>query len=192
MKFNLKQYGKMLEENNIRVFYSGPLWANSINGMAEVMLERLEFDNLPLSSSQAVFSIFVEQINNMMMYSAEKEQKNSPEREPREITKGIFIFGVQNDMYFVQSGNVVTERNAEILKSRIDYLNTLDKKELRQYYRQKLRLNEEEDNNLERKGAGIGLIEIARRTSDTIEYELEPYGEGLQYFSMYVTVRRES
>jgi hypothetical protein len=183
----MRQYGKMLDDNSIRIIYSGPLWANGIDGMAEIMLKRLEFDDMPLSASQSVFSIFIELINNIMMYSDEKEQKDSPEGESQEISKGIVIFGIQDDIYFVQSGNVVTDSNAEILKSRIDYLNTLDKKELRQFYRQQLN---EENANAESKGAGIGLIEIARRASDPIEYEFEPYGDGRQYFSVYVAVRQ--
>jgi hypothetical protein len=187
MKFNVRQYGKTLEENNIRVVYSGPRWANGIEDMAEIMLKRLEFDEMPLSSSQAVFSIFVEQINNMMMYSADKEQKNDPEGQPQELARGIFVLGVQDNAYFVQSGNMVTDSSAEILKSRIDYLNTLDKKDLRQYYRQQLKADNE---NPESRGAGIGLTEIARRASGSIEYEFEPCGEWLQYFSMYVTVRQ--
>ena len=177
----------MLEDNNIRVIYSGPIWANSIDGMAEILLKRLEFDDMTMSASQSVFSIFIEQINNMMMYSAEKEQKNNSEGELQEISSGIFILGVQDNVYFVQSGNMVTDRNAETLKSRIDYLNTLDKKELRQYYKQQMNA---ENDNPESKGAGIGLIEIARRASGPIEYEFEPDGEGLQFFTMYAKVRQ--
>jgi hypothetical protein len=185
----MRQYGKMLEDSNVRVIYSGPIWASGIDGMAEMMLKRLELDALPLSASQSVFSIFVEQINNVMMYSAEKEQRNSLQGEPQEISKGIFILGAHDDTYFVQSGNAVTNSNAEILKKRIDYLNTLDKKELRQYYKQQMSA---ENDNPESKGAGIGLTEIARRASGPIEYEFEPCGENLQYFTMYATVRQGS
>jgi hypothetical protein len=187
MKFNVRQYGKLLEENNIRVIYSGPLWASSIDGMAEILTKRLEFDEMPLSASQSVFSIFVELINNMMMYSAEREQRNSPEGELQEISEGIFILGDQNNIYYMQSGNVVTDSSAEILKKRIDYLNTLDKKELRQYYKQQMNA---ENENPESKGAGIGLTEIARRASAPIEYSFEPCGEGRQYFTMYATVQQ--
>ena len=35
MKFNIRQYSKMLEENNVHVIYSGPIWASGIDGMAD-------------------------------------------------------------------------------------------------------------------------------------------------------------
>jgi hypothetical protein len=177
----------MLEDNNILVSYSGHIWANGIDGMAEMLLKRLEFDDMPFSASQSIFSIFIEQINNMMMYSADKEYKTDPAGKPLEISKGIIILGVQDTMYYIQSGNVVTDKNAEILKVRLEYLNTLDKKESRQYYTQQLNA---EDDNLESRGAGIGLIEIARRASDSIVYEFEPLGDGLQYFTMCITVNQ--
>jgi len=187
MKFDARRYEKMLADNNIQVIYSGPIWSSGIDGMAEMLLKRLEFDDMPLSASQSIFSIFVEQINNMMMYSADRGCKTDPSGKHLDIAKGIVILGVQDATYFIQCGNVVIDQNAAILKTRIDYLNTLDKKELRQYHKQQLNA---ENNNPESQGAGIGLIEIARRTSDPILYEFEPLGDGLQYFSMYITVKQ--
>ncbi|MDR1837446.1 MAG: SiaB family protein kinase [Treponema sp.] len=187
MKFNISQYEKILEDNHILVIYSGHIWADGIDNIAEMLLKRLEFDDMPFSASQSIFSIFIEQINNMMMYSADKEYKIDPSGKPLEISKGTIVLGVQDTTYFIQCGNVVSDQNAKILKERIDYLNTLDKKELRQYYKQQLNA---ENDNLESKGAGIGLIEIARRASDSIVYEFEPLSDGLKYFAVHVTVKQ--
>jgi len=186
-QFNIRQYNEMLDSNSIKVIYSGPIWSSGIDGIAEMLLKRLEFDDISLNASQAVFSIFVEQMNNIMMYSADKERKTSSEGDSLEVSKGIFILGIKDAKYFIQCGNVVTEYSAQILKTRIDHLNTLDKKGLRQYYKQQLHA---ENDNPESKGAGIGLIEIARRASAPIEYKLEPYSEGLHYFTMYITVQQ--
>jgi hypothetical protein len=187
MKFDVREYSKMLDENRIHLIYSGPIWPDGVDGIAEMLIKRLELDEIPLHASQSVFSIFVEQINNMLMYSADKEQRNSPEGGKIELSKGIFIVGLQDKTYFIQSGNVVSDSNAELLKKRIDYLNTLDKNELRQFYKQQMR---SENDNPESKGAGLGLTEIARRASGPIEYKFEHHGEGLKYFTAYVTVKQ--
>jgi hypothetical protein len=188
MKFDVREYSKMLDENRIHLIYSGPIWSDGVDGIAEMLLKRLELDEIPLCASQSVFSIFVEQVNNMLMYSADKEHRSTQEGKSVELSKGIFIVGLQDRTYFIQSGNVVSDVNAELLKNRIDHLNKLDKNELRQYYKQQIHAI---DDNPESKGAGIGLIEIARRASGPIEYKFENYKEGLQYFSTYVTVSRE-
>jgi len=187
MKFDIRQYYKTLDEDSILIIYSGPIWADGIDGLAEMLLKRLEFDESSLGASQAVFSIFVEQVNNMMMYSTEKEYKNDANGNTLEISKGIFILGVQQSAYFVQSGNLVTNSNAEMLKNKIDHLNSLDKKQLRQYHKERLKA---ENDNPESKGAGLGLIEVARRATSPIEYDFEPYDDQRQYFTMYVTVQQ--
>jgi hypothetical protein len=187
MEINLREYSETLKEHNVYVVYNGPIWANGIDGIAELLIKRLEFDDLSLSASQSVFSVFVEQINNMMMYSAEKDIRSDNAGNQTEIKKGIFVLGIKNSEYFVRTGNYITDKNAEILKKRIDHLNSLDKKELRKYHKQQLHA---ENDNDESKGAGIGLTEIARRASDPIKYVFEPSGGGLQYFSMYITIRQ--
>jgi hypothetical protein len=183
MRLNILEYSRMLVDNNISIIYSGPLWAEGIDGMAEFLQRRLDMDDMPLSASQAVFSVFVEQMNNMLMYSAEKEKH--PEIGIKETSRGVFVLGSHDKSYYIQTGNVIKDSSVEILKERIDLLNTLDKKELRSLYKEQIR---SENDNPESRGAGIGLTEIARRASSKIEYEFVPYGDGLSYFTMYVTI----
>jgi hypothetical protein len=185
MKFDIRSYNKMLTDNNIFVIYSGPIWANGLDGIAEMLLKRFEYDELSFSASQSVFSIFVEQMNNMMMYSAEKEKKTVGDGQSLDVSKGTFILGIQGTTYFIQSGNMVTEHSAKVLSERIEHLNSLDKKELRKYAKQQLHA---EDDNHESKGAGIGLIEIARRATEPIDYAFEDVGNGYKYFTMYIRI----
>jgi len=175
----------MLDENHIEVIYCGPIWASGIDGMAEMLLKRLAYDDPPLSASQAVFSVFVEQMNNMLMYSAEKERHTYHDGTVAEVSRGIYILGIKDSTYFIQTGNAVTSCSASILKERLDYLNSLDKKELRQYYKERMKA---ENDNPESRGAGIGLIEIARRATEPIGYSFEPLDGGLQYFTMFITI----
>jgi len=185
MRLNILEYSKQLAEHNISIIYSGPLWAEGIDGMAEFLQKRLDMDDMSINASQAVFSVFVEQMNNMLMYSAEKERREHPEAGTVETSSGIFVLGSCDKSYYVQTGNVIKNGSVGLLKDRIDYLNTLDKKELREYYKEQIKT---ENDNPESKGAGLGLTEIARRATSKIEYEFTPYGEGLSYFTMYVTV----
>jgi len=178
----------MLDDNKIQVIFSGPVWADGVDSLAEIMQKCLEFDLFSFNTSQSVFSIFVEQINNILLYSAEKYKKSDEEGKLHELSKGIFILGAEDSTYFMQCGNIVTSKAAEILKSRIDHINSLEKNELRQFYKECLKA---ENNNSESKGAGLGLIEIARRSSTPIEYELEPHDSKSLYFTMCVTVQQK-
>jgi hypothetical protein len=185
MKVDILQYSKMLADNQIYIIYNGPIWSDKLESFADILQRQFDFDKLPLNVSQSIFSVFIEQMNNMIMYSAEKEYIDYQDNKQMEVSKGTFILGAQDKTYYVQTGNPMKNSNVELLKSRIDYLNTLDKKELRQYYKQQMH---SEDDNPASKGAGIGLIEIARRATSRIEYDITPLENDLSYFTMYVTI----
>jgi len=182
MDFNVLQCSEMMTNHSISIIYSGAIWAGGIDGMAELLQRKLDVDDLPRSTSKAIFSVFVEQMHNMLMYSAEKEKS---EGEQSDVAKGIFILGKKEMSYFVKTGNVVTGYNAGVLKERIDHLNSLDKQGLKQYFRERSR---SDNDNPESRGAGIGLIEIARCASSKIKYNFSPYGEDLSYFTMSVEI----
>jgi hypothetical protein len=184
MKLDIVSYNQMLSDNHILIIYSGPLWAEGLDGMAETLQSRLNLDDMPLNVSQAVFSVFIEQMTNMMMYSAEKQLFDRYEAEKLEVSRGLLVLGTYDKTYFIQSGNMMKDASIPLLKERLDHLKSLDKKELRKYYKEKIK---NLDDNPESKGAGVGLIEIARR-STSIEYDIISHGGGLSYFTMYVTI----
>lgn len=185
MMFDMLEYYKMLKSNNVNIIYSGPIWADGVEGIGGTLRKRLELDALPLSASQSVFSVFVEQMNNMLMYSTEKQCFSSADQMSFGVSTGVFILGAQDKKYFLQSGNVMETKNVDLVRQRIDYLNTLDKQEMRKYYKEQMK---QENKNPGSKGAGLGLIEIARRASSKIQYEFIPMQEDQTFFAMYVEI----
>jgi len=178
----MQEYVGKLKENNISISYTGPLWESSIKGIAEMVKTSLSHEDLSVNASKSVFSVFVEQVTNLLMYSAEKESYGLTNDE---ASSGMLLLGHKGKTYFVQTGNAIKNESIDLIKGRIDHLNSLDKKELRQYYKETLR---GENTNPESKGAGLGFIEIARRTTAPIQYNFEPYNDNLSYFSMYVEI----
>jgi len=179
----MQDYARLLKDNNISISYTGPLWESSIKGIAEMVKTTLSHEDLTINASKSIFSVFVEQVTNMLMYSAEKE--NYSKESSEEAPTGMLLLGHTGNAYFIQTGNAIKNESVDFVKSSIEHLNSLDKKELRQYYKETLR---GENTNPESKGAGLGFIEIARRTTAPIQYSFEPYGKNLSYFSMYVEI----
>lgn len=185
MILDMLQYYNMVKEKGLNIIYSGPIWADGVEGLGHTLRKRLEFDALPLSASQAVFSVFVEQMNNMLMYSTDQEVFQEQDGAALDVSSGVFILGSRNKQYFLQSGNMMDAKQVPAMKARIDFLNTLDKTELRKYYKEQIKA---ENPNSDSKGAGLGLIEIARRASSKIEYTFDPIAEGQTFFTMFITI----
>jgi len=189
---DLSTYNEAVEKLNIKVIYNGPMWEDGVKGLAEMVRTHLVHDQLTGSVAKAIFSVFVEQVTNILMYSEEKKKfTQPPDFEPVDVSIGTVIMGNKMDnreTFFVQTKNAVKDENIAFIKERIDHLNTLDKQELRQFYKEKVR----EDNDIpDSKGAGLGLIEIARRATAPIGYTFEPISNGLSFFTMYVEITQE-
>lgn len=182
---NMLNYYNMVKNENINIIYNGPIWAAGVEGIATTLKRRFELEQLSLPTSQAIFSVFVEQMNNMLMYSAEKVKDFTSTENKQTYSSGIFILSSTQKQYCLQTGNVIKNQHITLIQERIDYLNTLDKTELRKYYKERIKAD---DDNLESKGAGIGLIEIAKRSSEKIKYAFEPYDDDRSFFTMHVTI----
>jgi len=185
MAIDMTEYNGMIKKLNIIMIYSGPVWQDGIKDIADLFQTRLDIDDISGSAAKSIFSVFVEQVTNVLMYSAEKKRFPQPGKDPIDISTGTLILGCKGQTYFIQTENAVKNESAELIKSRIDYLNTLDKKELRQYYKERLGAD---NDNPESQGAGLGLIEIARRATAPIEYKFEPISESISCFTMYVEI----
>jgi len=181
-------YNNMLNDNDITLLCSGPLWNDGIGEIAAVLKRKLDDDGIPLETSLEVFSVFVEQMNNMLMHSAEAERIKNRSVKNGESPKGSFVFGKKCDAYFIHTGNTVTNESVGFISGKLDYLNSLDKPALRKYYKEQLW---HEDPDSGSKGAGLGFIEIARRMSSKIKYSFEENPDGYSFFTMYVEIGGE-
>jgi hypothetical protein len=183
----MKEHTDHYKGLNINISYSGPMWEDGILGLSEMVRTSLNNDDLPNKVSKEIFSVFVEQVTNMLMYSAEKDAHARKNGE--EVSTGMLVLGNKGKTYFIQTGNAIKTSSIGLITERINHLNTLDKKELRQYHRERLRA---ENDNPESKGAGLGLIEIARRASSPLQYTFETIDDKTSYFSMYVEIAQEA
>ena len=185
MVLDMSEYTQMINKLNINIIYSGPMWEDGIRGIAEVVKIHLSHDNLPGSAAKSIFSVFVEQVTNMLMYSAEKETFSQPGQDGVDVSMGMLVLVHKNNKFFIQTRNSINNEHIALVKGRIDHLNTLDKKELRQYQKERIK---EVNDNPESRGAGLGLIVVARRATSPIEYEFERYDDQRQYFTMYISI----
>jgi hypothetical protein len=119
------------------------------------------------------FFVAVECIQNIIRHQEGKG--------PEEVC--IMAFSSPGNYYRIATGNHVARENAGLLKKQLDELMELDDTQLHERYRNKL----SENSISEKGGAGLGLIEIARK-SDNIKYYMKEE-ETFTFFSIEVTVK---
>jgi hypothetical protein len=174
MILDMNEYSAILKKLHISIIYSGPMWEDGIRGLAEMVRVHLSHDKLPSNAAKSIFSVFVEQVTNVLMYSAQERT-------------GVLVLGHKENTFFIQTRNAVKNDSIDFIKGRIDHLNTLDKQGLRQFHKEKVK---SDNDNPDSKGAGLGLIEIARRATAPISYEFEKIDDDRSYFTMYVEIEQ--
>ena len=103
------------------------------------------------------------------------------------LGKGLFMLGKKNEAYHVITANIVDNTQEQMLKDSIDFLNASSKEELKAMYKKQLR----EGKISGKGGAGLGLIDIARKTGNPLDYMFFPADNKNKYFVLKVSVDSE-
>ncbi len=177
-----KLYDSLMQEGIIFCF-CGSVSQSIVEGIGETLWQRMEIEGTEANTIRNVFPIFVEQVQNILTHSAEKI---SPERSGgEELRFGIVTVGKSNGHFYVSCGNYVEQQSAEILGRRLTQLRDLDKEQLKEFYKKQRKLPPGED---ESGGAGLGFIDMARRVSMPLEFQIIPMEDGRLFFSMIATI----
>jgi len=163
---NINELDKELKNDGI-VFlaYDGFLTQALIVAMTEALEKESESGELSMTTSTNILTIFIELCQNMMNYS-----KSQASLQSRNDGKGMILVGHDKeiDKYYVLSRNLVNEKDKVAIEAKLSKVTSMAKEDLRQYYREMRKSG----NNKHDKGAGIGFIEIARK-SEKMVYSFE-------------------
>lgn len=164
-----KDFDKRIRESDILIIYKGDFGKDSIMPIISILEEKMKDE----SASKALYVILVEMLQNVSRHALDLYNR-----------EGIFLIRKKSDGHlFISVGNVVNGESKQIISERIEALNKLDAEQLKVEYKRALR----EGGFGERGGAGLGLIEIARKASAPMQAIFDPLPEGLFFFTFNVT-----
>jgi len=151
-------YDEMIE-NGFSLVYLGE-FSHEITKMFTSMAESdMEKQSEERSVQRKVYHVMVETLQNMNKHSDEIRDGN--------IGSGLFIIGKKDDTYYVITSNMVARRHKDDLENALISVNNATKEELKEMYKKQIK-----EGKLSAKGgAGLGLIDIARKTGETLNYQ---------------------
>ena len=184
MKLNLYDFYQEAKGKNIIFYYCGPVAHASIEGVAQTLRKNLEYEEAGNLTSQAVFSVFVEQMQNILNYSAERLANIGA--SDNELRVGVVVIGHEGSGYFILCGNKIFNDDIPSLSEKLELIRHMSKDELKVLYKERRRMEPSPDS----KGAGLGLIEMARKGTEPIEYDFLPIDEKFSFYTIRVIVGR--
>jgi len=176
---SMYDFRNVLHKQGVIFCYSGYVTEPVVSGIGEALKRKLVLQDTDTRTMRNVFAIFVEQMQNIVRYSAEFEGEEAEEAQT-EIRYGVLSIGMEGDKLFVACGNKVRRKDVPTLNKRLEELQTTDRDGLKSLYKQKLRAPTEETS----KGAGLGFIDIARRASEIIDFDFMDLDDEYSFFCL--------
>lgn len=180
---DLYDFRALLKKKRVMFCYSGYVTEAVLAGVGDALKQKMTIDEANTKTIRSVFAVFVEQMQNMIRYSAEKEPEliASGVQPPLELRYGVLLISHAEQGFAVEAGNLVLHEDVERLRERLARLAVADKEALRALYKEQLKTTTPQETS---KGAGIGLIEIARRASRPIAFDFLKVDERFTFFTL--------
>lgn len=178
----LWDFRSMLATEGIVFCYSGFMTEEVLLGIGNTLKKKLVLEKTDKKVARGVFSLFVEQVQNVIRYSTEMETDDTsdPDAAENELRYGLLTIGWQEDRYFVSCANMVPKHDVERLKNNLTRIQNMDKQGLKSLYKKLLKEDPPEGS----KGAGVGFVEIARRATKGFEFDFHETDSMHSYFAI--------
>jgi len=171
-----------LDAQGILFFYSGYMAEDILLSMGKTLRKRLELVNVDKAISRSIFSIFVEEAQNIIRYSS--DVLRGSEFSSDELRRGSIAIGEDKGRYYVSCGNLIIKADVDRLRQNLVAIAGMDEKQLRTAYKEVLRGDIPEGS----KGAGVGFIDIARRAQSGLEFDFMDVDDNYSYFFLKASI----
>lgn len=176
ISLNVYDYCREMNDKNIVLMFKGAISQDVLADVGTHLRERFNQNN---DISKKVFAIFVELAQNIYHHSAEKDYSLL---RSRDAGVGLVLLQDQEHHLVLGSGNVVNKEDEENLVEKCNYINSLDNEGLKKYYVEQRKAPKTGV------GANIGLIDMARKSGNQLEYKVVRIDDENSFFSLCVKV----
>lgn len=167
-----------LENEGIIFCYSGYVTEEILTGIGNSIRKKLELDNTDRNIGRRLFSIFVEQMQNVIRYSA--EGLNTDDDQKDELRFGLLLVGADNDDFYVSCANKIRKHDVVRLTEQLEHIKGLDREDLMKLYKMTLK----GETPVGSKGAGVGFIDIARQAKRGFDFDFMDLDDTHSFFCL--------
>ena len=181
--FLLFVYGfyKTIKANNICLVYEGKITHQITKSLISLAEAQMAEDKESVRVQRIILHVMVECLQNVSRHA------DDPDRGDNIYSgKGIFMISKNSDDYYITTGNAILNEKIPALIEMIDKINELDNPMLKDFYMKQMREGRLSDKG----GAGLGFIDIRRKTGSKLEYHFFPVSDKISSFMLTTSVSR--
>jgi hypothetical protein len=176
------EFYKSMKAHEITLVYEGEITHQITKAFTSLTESNMAKDDEPGNVQRKVFHVMVECLQNIS-----KHADDFTSEDFLFSGRGIFLVSKGENEYSVTTGNAVDNDRIEELTNMLETINTMDKEELKGLYKRQMKEGRLSDKG----GAGLGFIDIRRKTGKELEYHFLPISNDTSFFLLTSTISRE-
>lgn len=165
---------KIMQNDNLGYIYRGKFNQEITDSILSLTETNLDKEEESPKIKKRVYSIMVECLQNITRHQDDTKEESQE-------SFGIFVIQKEGEKYYITSGNLIDKANISNISELIEKINSLDKDELKEYYKEVLSTGELSNKG----GAGLGLIDMARKSGNKLAYRFKEVSERFSYFYLH-------
>jgi len=164
-----------MKAHEITLAYEGEINHQIMKAFTLLAEESMTKNEEPQFLQKKVYHVMVECLQNIAKHASRAESDDPPEYG---FNRGVFLVSRNRKEYHVTTGNFIEKARVQDLSKHLDYINSLSKLELDKLYKEQLKYG-----HLSKEGgAGLGFIDIRRKTGTELLYKFLPVSESHEFF----------
>ena len=175
-------YEKM-ERNKIMLSFKGDITSELLTSILQIMESKLDNMQEEPRLKKKVYNVLVECLQNLY-HHMDEVSFNDLDEEAKITRSAIFMIGKQQEYYSIITGNYILTKNVDGFKAKLDKINNMDKEQLKDYYKEVL----SEGGFSEKGGGGLGMIDIARKSGQKLDYTFTQVDDKYSFFNLNIKI----
>ena len=160
-------------DRDVVFYYEGYFSQTIIAAVADAVKLRTEYVGATNATRRKLFSSFIEMTQNIIHYSVDAYAQRNDDGFDNEIRHGSICISTEDEHFHLHCANPVHAEVARQLREKLEHLRSLTIEEIKREYKEMLRAETSADS----KGAGLGLLTVARDASAPLEFEFKPIAD---------------
>lgn len=175
-----------MEQDNVLLAFKGTVTSELLSSVLQIMEAKMEDLQDAPRIRKKVFNILVECLQNLYHHIDDFKIKGDDVEEISSKKSAIFFVSRTEECYSIVTGNFIYNKQIVKLQERIDYINSLSRDELKQYYKEILNNGEISGKG----GGGLGFIDIAKKSGEKLVYTIRELDNNYSFFTLTVRISK--
>jgi hypothetical protein len=175
------EFYRSMKSHEITLVYEGEITHQITKAFTSLTESNMSKEEESGTVQRKVFHVMVECLQNI--------SKHADDFGPEDYLfagRGIFMVSKRETEYTVTTGNAIDNKRIEETQKMLDHINSLDKDELNELYKKQMKEGRLSDKG----GAGLGFIDIVRKTGRKLDYHFLPITPQTSFFLLTSSINR--